>query len=730
MTNKTTFEILSPGGTPLLLASFPNKKEGGPIAHVYVRNDDELRKALETYDHPGRAVYFTVAQLKEGADRRKENVLATFFVWAEVDFKDHPDFSPDEIKQRIMASPMPPTYIFHSGNGYHCYWQFNEALDIPYGPEQQKFEQTLRLACKHVGGDPNVAEAARLMRVLGSHNSKYGDSRHVHPIFGSNHTYELSDLAEHWLDARPLLPEPHRTNGAAGAADVGASGEKPPVTDPDAELAAMEPSGTDVNRVQCRIIGHLIHHAEHPDDILERLVNATMAMAKRHGLAWTKEREVKDVCERILNFLNDRVRKYDVESGAVPSWLAGEFHQKWVSALLEGKQIKFGRNPSGFFLRGDWPKGEAPLTSEIPKGTTEEPKAPKAPDKAPEKRRILELRPFQPFDVAQLPPRSWLYGKHYQRRTVSLTAGPGGMGKSSLNLVEAVAMATGRNLLGEQPEERRRVWYHNGEDPREEIDRRLAAICQYYKIPHEELVGWLWTTAGTEFPLRVAKGYSNLEINDVLLCQISDAIAQNQIDLAQFDPLVTLHSVSEMDPGKMDTVIRLFASIADENDAAIELAHHVRKPANGVSADYGVNDIRGVQAITDACRAARVLNRMNEEDAESACCDDVERMSRFRVDRAKGNYSAAEAATWRRFVTVTIANGDEVGVVAPWEFPGQGAETPEKKAADAKADHMFLHLLDKFTARGENVSVSGPNYAPAKFAKDKEAKLPRSGRRP
>jgi RecA-family ATPase len=63
------------------------------------------------------------------------------------------------------------------------------------------------------------------------------------------------------------------------------------------------------------------------------------------------------------------------------------------------------------------------------------------------------------------------------------------MGKSSLVLVECVAMATARNLLGEQPTEQLRIWLHNGEDPLEEIHRRLAAICQHYKIPQEELQG-------------------------------------------------------------------------------------------------------------------------------------------------------------------------------------------------------------------------------------------------
>ena len=149
----------------------------------------------------------------------------------------------------------------------------------------------------------------------------------------------------------------------------------------------------------------------------------------------------------------------------------------------------------------------------------------------------------------------------------------------------------------------------------------------------------------------------------------------------------------------------------------------MRKPAAGSAADYDVHDIRGVAAITDAVRAARVLNRMNEKDAEAAGCTEIERLSRFRVDRAKGNYSPAQAATWRQFVSVELVNGDDVGVVAPWDFPGQGEQTPEKAAADQKADHVFLQLLDKFIARGANVSANaGPTYAPAKFAEEREAK--------
>jgi hypothetical protein len=58
-------------------------------------------------------------------------------------------------------------------------------------------------------------------------------------------------------------------------------------------------------------------------------------------------------------------------------------------------------------------------------------------------------------------------------------------------------------------------------------------------------------------------------------------------------------------------------------------------------------------------------------------------------------------------------------MMSGWWRPG----TPEKIAAERKAEEIFLTLLDKFLARGINVSAnSGPTYAPAKFGTEREAR--------
>jgi RecA-family ATPase len=292
-------------------------------------------------------------------------------------------------------------------------------------------------------------------------------------------------------------------------------------------------------------------------------------------------------------------------------------------------------------------------------------------------------------------------------------------------MVEDVSMASGRNLLDEPVRERLRVWYHNGEDTMDELNRRLAAICQHYKIPLDELAGWFFMTSGNEVPLRVAQGYNNLHIDHRLIKCIAESIGDNKIDVATFDPLVTLHGVPENDTGKMDAVIRIFAKIADDQNCAIELSHHTRKvPAGGTRDDLMIDDMRGPAALKDAMRAVRILNHMSPTDAEHAGIEEFERTSYFRVDRGKANNAPpAKFATWRRFVNVDLPNGDEVGVLTPWAFPGADAASPAKTEAELKAERIFLEILAKLTLAGRNVNASsGPGFAPAVFAKEREAK--------
>ena len=115
---------------------------------------------------------------------------------------------------------------------------------------------------------------------------------------------------------------------------------------------------------------------------------------------------------------------------------------------------------------------------------------------------------------------------------------------------------------------------------------------------------------------------------------------------------------------------------------------------------------------------------MTEKEAADLALQEHDRAKYFRVDKAKGNYSPAIKAVWRQFINVELPNGDDVGVVTPWNYPGQGEATPERQEQERTADFVFLQLVDRFSLEGRVASERpGRNYAPGIFAEEAEAKM-------
>lgn len=305
---------------------------------------------------------------------------------------------------------------------------------------------------------------------------------------------------------------------------------------------------------------------------------------------------------------------------------------------------------------------------------------------------LITAQPYIWRDPATIPPRRWLYGRHYVRGYVSATIAPGGLGKSSLCLVEAVAMATGRSLLGVEPRRRLKVWYWNGEDPLDEIERRIAAILLHFGIDRQEIDGWLFISSGRDQPLIIAERKRdqtalNLPTIDALKRQIFD----RQIDVFMADPFVSVHAVPENDNGAINLVAKSFADIAGDTASSIDLIHHVRKSGTG-QIETTIEDARGAGALMGAVRSARVLNVMSIDEADKAGVTRENRRSFFRVDNGKSNMAAAlDRAVWRRLVSVPLGNAtdddpqDFVGVVTPWTMPGafDGISADDLQAAQS-----------------------------------------------
>ncbi len=299
---------------------------------------------------------------------------------------------------------------------------------------------------------------------------------------------------------------------------------------------------------------------------------------------------------------------------------------------------------------------------------------PSAPDgdawggEEPDQPTKMAATPFVWRDEREIEPRRWLYGKHLLRKFLSVDVAAGGIGKSSVKVVEALAMTSGRSLLRKDvPEGPLRVWLYNLEDPHEETERRLHAALNHYGLAPSEVGDRLYVDSGRDQPVMLAEETAN---GARIVRPVSEAIIatlkERQIDVLILDPFVSSHAVSENDNRSIDMVAKEWARIADICNCSINLVHHVRK-TNGTEAT--ADSARGASSLIGAARSVVVYNRMTKEEGAEAGIKPEQVTFYFRTQNDKANLSPPEAAEWHRMNSYELANGDQVGVACPWEWP-------------------------------------------------------------
>jgi len=337
-------------------------------------------------------------------------------------------------------------------------------------------------------------------------------------------------------------------------------------------------------------------------------------------------------------------------------------------------------HPEEYPLEEDTPLEEA--ADELP--TEQEP----ANDNSPN--GPITATAFKWIDPKTLPRREFAFGTHYIRKYVSVTVSPGGLGKTSNSIVEALAMASGKDLTGTKPPQRMKVWLFNAEDPRDELERRIMAACIHFKLKPEDIEGYLFLDTGREQELVVAleDKKAGVRIQQPVVEAVVEQMKTNGIDVMVVDPFVSTHGVNENDNGAIDKVAKLWSQIADLTNSSIDIVHHLRKVADR---EATVEDARGAVSLIGAARSVRVLNRMSEEQATTAGIEPAARFGYFSITYGKSNLTAmSHKLDWRRLESVPLGNGrgltkpqDHAPVVTEWRWP-----SAEEAVGDVSAEQL------------------------------------------
>jgi hypothetical protein len=281
---------------------------------------------------------------------------------------------------------------------------------------------------------------------------------------------------------------------------------------------------------------------------------------------------------------------------------------------------------------------------------------------------LTRLRQRTPPEIE---PRPWLYGTILQRKYVSLLVAPGGTGKSQLALGIGIDLVTGRKLLGPHVFERVPTWFLSLEDDAVEIERRVAAFRIVHNIPWADLDNF-YVHSGRE--RRVCMAKLDQEENKIVFPDkeaVLAAVRSGKVGLIIVDPFVRSHELDENSNPAMDAAVRAWTEIAEEENCAILLVHHVRKAVS-----VGIEAARGAKALSDAARVGLLLTAMTEEEAEEMGIDTDEARRFVRLDNSKANMAPAGTATWFQMTERNLGNktklypaGDTVSAIIPWNRP-------------------------------------------------------------
>ena len=452
------------------ICAMPNERGRGRLYRLMSDDPAAIEAFARRHDVPGRGVYECVAELRPDAQRRaRDTVAALPFLHVDIDLRTL-DTPRDKVLAKLKKLPL-HAELRDSGGGYHAIFNLKEPAEAGT-PEFERANALRTKLTRLLCGDPAPNHCAALLRRLGTHNTKYGDSRLCHVIQKGEPAdlTEIEALLDDYSEALLFAPKP-KDNKDNGYDATNATSDYEGPVDVDARLAAMTYQGAGNSGIHCTlrdVSASLLRAGVTVEAVRDQLLEAEHRIMDGDPRAanwnWDAEREkIEQLCFDFISYKHPELH-YLLPDDLGAAWReladAGRIHLRvtrhrpgapWYVTSRDGSGTGTSTTGNGNGSSDTTAANDADTGSKQKSGTV----------KAEKKIRAI---PFALFDEATLRRRAHLYAKHYQRGQCTATIGCDGAGKSTVGVAEAIVMTTARALLGEQPEQRCRVWLHNGDD--------------------------------------------------------------------------------------------------------------------------------------------------------------------------------------------------------------------------------------------------------------------------
>ena len=182
----------------------------GRLLPKFTTSLEEAYEIANGFSEQGMDVYFALGKLKEKGSRKVDNVESLGAIWLDIDCGGD---KADEIepstglpkgyasqkeglkalKEFCATVDLPEPAIVNSGYGLHIYWAFTEEVPTEqWLPIAKRLEQVC--ITQKFCADPNVFDAARILRVPGTYNQKKDTPKLVRVVNPVTARYAPDDI--------------------------------------------------------------------------------------------------------------------------------------------------------------------------------------------------------------------------------------------------------------------------------------------------------------------------------------------------------------------------------------------------------------------------------------------------------------------------------------------------------------------------------------------------------
>lgn len=142
--------------------------------YIYALKEDDGKKhapffisysRAREYNAKGYGIFFAVHEMYNDV-RCKDNVKKLRAWFVDIDYGEKED-----MYNSLMSAPLEPSLIIETKRGYHCYWLADETATV------ENFQKIEQMLIDKYGGDNNVKDFARIMRLPTYYHTKDKDDK-------------------------------------------------------------------------------------------------------------------------------------------------------------------------------------------------------------------------------------------------------------------------------------------------------------------------------------------------------------------------------------------------------------------------------------------------------------------------------------------------------------------------------------------------------------------------